>query len=194
MIRTKRLWNCCSSVVMCCFSLIDFKIFSLWLSVVWLCCVGVFLYLSCLGFTELLQSVHLCLLPNLVNFGYYFFNFFWSHSLFSFWGTFGYCPTSLWGFVYLFLIFIPLCSSDWIISIDRSVTLQLSISPFYPSWLDSNFVMQFIHFRKGYGVSEGSELSAGTVGLRVREDEEKASWRQTWFISRESLAAQAGRT
>lgn len=46
-----------------------------------------FLCLSYLEFTGLLESVNLCLSPNLVNFGY-FFKFFWSCFLFSFWDAF----------------------------------------------------------------------------------------------------------
>ena len=35
------------------------------------------LYLSCLKFTKFLESVNLCLSPDSVSFGYYFFHFFW---------------------------------------------------------------------------------------------------------------------
>lgn len=74
-------------------------------------------------------------------------------------------------------ICIALCSSAWT-STAALVTLPFTF--LFPSSILSGLTpTSFFLFCKDYGVFEGLEVSDGSGGLRTREDEEKASRRQT---------------
>ena len=121
------------------FPVAAFKVFSwslLSLSLTVICLGTDFFGWSCLGVSELLKSVGLCLLPNLENFqSLFLWLLFQPHPLSSLLlglqshqcHSFCYSPTSLW--LNIFSLF-SLCCSDWIISIILCLNLLIHFSLF----------------------------------------------------------------